>query len=368
MKLFFLPDLGEGLSEAEIHEWYIQEGDEVELDQPIVAMETAKAIVDVPSPFAGKIAKCFGKPGDIIKTHAPLIGFEANDAGTVVGNLSSSGLILTEPEGSMTPLADLKQKIKALPAVRSLAKQLNVDLAQIVGTGKEGIITNQDVLQAAKQSSFSMTSQAETLQGIRRTMAQTMGKSHAEVVPVSIFDDADIHAWPEKTDITLRVIRAISKACQAEPALNAWFDGKDLLRTLHATINLGLAMDTDEGLFVPVIQNIASLTSLELRQQIDAYKLQLQTRSIKPTDLKGATFVLSNFGVFAGRYASPIVVPPTVAILAIGRVRDAVVAYQGQPAVHRTLPISLTFDHRAATGGEATRFMGILLEDLQQAD
>jgi 2-oxoisovalerate dehydrogenase E2 component (dihydrolipoyl transacylase) len=366
MKIFYLPDLGEGLSEAEIHEWYIEEGDEVKVDQPIVAMETAKAIVDVPAPFNGKIAKCFGKPGDIINTHAPLIGFATADAGTVVGNLENSDIVITEPTPPITPLANHTNKVKALPAVRNLAKQLGIDINQITGTGKEGIITNQDVLKATRQENPSPTS-GKSLLGVRRIMAQTMSKSHAEIVPVSIYDDADIDNWSVDTDITIRILRAIIKACQAEPALNAWFNGNSLQRQLHNHINIGLAMDTPDGLFVPVLKNAHELSAAELRRQIETYKKQVQSRSIEPEALQGATIVLSNFGIFAGRYASPIVVPPTVAILATGRIRDEVVAYHGQAAVHRIMPISLTFDHRAATGGEATRFMAALLNDLQQS-
>lgn len=368
MKIFNLPDLGEGLTEAEIHEWYIKEGDTIAVDQPMVAMETAKAIVDIPAPFAGKIVKCYGKPGDIINTHTPLVGFEAVDAGTVVGNLENSNIVIAESNISTTPSAKHQHKIKALPAVRNLAKQLQVDINQITGTGTNGTITTDDVLRAAKQTETkSNLAQGETLHGIRRVMAQTMSKSHSEVVPVSIFDDANINSWSADTDITTRVIRAIIKACQAEPALNTWFDGKNMQRKLHKQINLGIAMDTADGLFVPVITNAQSLSVIEIRQQIETYKVQVQTRNIQPEALQAATFVLSNFGMFAGRYATPIIVPPTVAILATGRIREAVVVCQGQPVVHRIMPLSLTFDHRAATGGEATRFMAHLIKDLEQS-
>ena len=369
MKIFNLPDLGEGLSEAEIHEWYVQAGDRVKTDQPMVAMETAKAIVDVPSPFTGKINKLYGQPGDIINTGSPLVSFETESTGTVVGNLASSDIILTEPAVIPTPLATHLNKVKALPAVRNLAKQLKIDLNLIQGTGKNGVITSEDVVHAANQQNNHSVSffQEESLRGLRRLMATTMSQSNKEVVTVTIYDDADIYAWQENSDITLRIIRALITACQTEPSLNAWFDGKNLKRQLHDTINLGLAMDTLDGLFVPVIKDIAKFSNQTLRQQIEDYKVQVQNRSIKQENLQEATIVLSNFGMFAGRYASPIVVPPTVAILATGRIRDTVVAYQGQAAVHRIIPLSLTFDHRAITGGEATRFMKALIDDLQLA-
>lgn len=370
MKIFNLPDLGEGLPEAEIHEWYVQEGDEVKVDQPMVAMETAKAIVDVPSPFAGKIAKCYGKPGELIKTGSPLVSYETEDTGTVVGNLETSDIVLTEPVPLATPLQNHTIKPKALPVVRNLAKQLNVDIDKLQGTGKSGMITSEDVLKAANYIAAKQTEavQGEQLYGVRRAMAAAMTQSHAEVVPVTIFEDADIHAWQLGTDITVRVIRAVVKACQAEPALNAWFNGKTQQRLLHSQVDLGIAMDTADGLFVPVVKNAGALSSTELRQQIDSYKKQVQSRNIAPSAMLNPTIVLSNFGIFAGRYANPIVVPPTVAILATGKIRDDVVAYNGQALVHRIIPLSLTFDHRAITGGEATRFMMALLQDLQLAE
>lgn len=369
MKIFYLPDLGEGLAEAEIHEWYIQEGDEVKVDQPMVAMETAKAIVDVPAPFAGKVSKCFGKPGDIVNTNAPLIGFIETDTGTVVGKLADEVLVIgqSSPSTISQVTQPVNNKIKALPAARHLAKQLKVDINQIKGTGNNNTITLDDVLAASKQEKAeTVWQQQEALHGVRRTMAQVMTKAHNEVVPVSIYDDANIHHWSANTDITVRTIRAIIKACQTEPALNVWFDGKNLQRHIHESINIGLAMDTEDGLFVPVIKNVQNLSATEIRETIEHYKLQVKNRRIQPESLQDATFVLSNFGVFAGRYASPIVVPPTIAILATGRIRDELVAWQGQAVTHRILPLSLTFDHRAATGGEATRFLAALLTDLQQ--
>jgi 2-oxoisovalerate dehydrogenase E2 component (dihydrolipoyl transacylase) len=363
MKTFYLPDLGEGLAEAEIHEWYVQEGDTLATDQPMVAMETAKAIVDIPAPFAGKIFKRYGQPGDIIKTHAPLVEFDHEDAATVVGNLATEAIVIAEPTTKSTSTRPAAKQAKALPVVRMLARQMQVDLAQVVGTGKDGSVTADDVMRAAKNLAG-----AENLKGMRRTMAQTMSQAHSQVVAVTIHEDADIHAWADNCDITARVIRGIVKACQTEPSLNAWFDGATLQRQLLQPIHIGLAMDTQDGLFVPVLQDVAKLAPDMLRKQIDALKTRVQMRTVTASELQGASFVLSNFGVFAGRYATPIVVPPTVAILATGSLRNAVVACEGQAVVHKILPLSLSFDHRAITGGEATRFMAALLKDLQTAD
>ncbi|MGB6975840.1 MAG: dihydrolipoamide acetyltransferase family protein [Gammaproteobacteria bacterium] len=363
MKTFNLPDLGEGLAEAEIREWYVAEGDEVKVEQPLLAMETAKAVVDVPSPFSGRIQKLYGKAGDIIQTGHPLVSFEGeSDAGTVVGALQVGNEILEEaPEGIAVATATTA-KIKASPAVRALAKQSQVDLATVKATGPGGAITLDDV----KRTAAASPAAGETLHGVRRVMAQTMAAAHHEVVPITVVEDADIQHWPANTDITVRLIRAIAAACATEPALNAHFHGQSLSRQLFKEINLGLALDTPAGLYVPVLKNVTQRNDAELRQQIDAYKTQAREQNFSPEDLHGTTITLSNFGTFTGRYASPIVVPPTVAILAVGRLRDEVIATQEGVAVHKIMPLSLTVDHRAVTGGEAARFLAALIKQLQE--
>lgn len=380
MSIFKLPDLGEGLPDAEINEWHIKEGDVVKTDQPLVSMETAKAVVDVPSPQDGKIIKLYGQAGDIIITGAPLIEFEsatktetiAEDSGTVVGNIESTGQTVKEDFiiGKQQKKA-ATGRVKATPAVRALAKKLGVDLADVTPSGANGIVTKQDIEQAGQQTggSAAATNAAggEPLRGVRRHMATAMAQSHAEVVPVTLFDDADIHAWAKGSDITARLIQAVIAACLAEPALNALYDGKAMTRYPQADVNLGLAMDTPDGLFVPVIKAAQKKDAAGLRESINTYKQTVRSREVPQDDLKGASITLSNFGNFAGRYASPIVVPPTVAIIGVGKLREDVVADNGKPAVHRIVPLSLTFDHRAVTGGEATRFLGTMIEHLQQA-
>lgn len=368
MNIFNLPDLGEGLPDAEIHEWFVKEGDTVAVDQPLVSMETAKAVVDVPCPQAGVITKLYGKPGDVIKTGEPLVAFAASeskkaDKGTVVGNLEEAADI---SEDNFLVGGGDRQRIKTTPAVRMLAKKLAVDLALLKGTGDHGFITQADVQAQAEKNAIPPVG-FEPLKGVRRAMLHSMVQSHAEVVPVSIFDEADISNWQPGTDITVRLIRAIIKASLVEPALNAWFDSRYSARQCFKEVHLGLAMDNEEGLFVPVIHDAASLSDLELRSTINALKESVAKREVTADKLKGATITLSNFGKFAGRFASPIIVPPMVSILAVGRLyKAAVVNDKGEVEAHDTLPLSLSFDHRAVTGGEATRFLGAVLEDLKK--
>jgi len=367
MSIFNLPDLGEGLAEAEIREWYVKVGDTVKVDQPLVAMETAKALVDVPSPQAGKIAILHGNANDIIQTGAPLVTFESEQAsvskGTVVGALQESDKAWQE--APVVPSAQKTAAIKAMPAARLLATQLQVDLATVSPTGPQGLITVEDVKKAATKTAETMV-QGEPLRGLRRAMAQTMAAAHAQVVPATVCEEADITAMSPGTDITVRLLKAMALAAKEEPALNAWFDGNTFSRQVFSEVNIGLAVDTPEGLLVPVVRDVGTQSAAHLRERINHYKEAAKSRSLQQADLQGATLVLSNFGTITGRFGTPVVVPPTVAILACGRSRETVVVREGQMVIARVMPLSLTIDHRAVTGGEATRFLAAVIAHLIQ--
>ncbi|MCC8469755.1 dihydrolipoamide acetyltransferase family protein, partial [Xanthomonas phaseoli] len=508
-KNFHLPDLGEGLPDATIVEWFVKEGDSVRLDDPLVSMETAKAVVDVPSPFSGTVVKLAGAAGDVIVTGSVLAQFaldasqpqradgqdtghshgpapthsptpstgdsaagptarvvasdnggeiadagetgsgDRDDAGTVVGAMQSSNTVQTEQ-------AIVVGGVRAMPVVRALARKLRVDLAQVQATGPDGTVTMADVQQAAatgtaqrsaarpspgaqgaptspasgrggllgdsgrggplgegdraadmaadgrnrpatatllppagegarradegssarstlsasgkpmrtQSPGTSVKGQPEQLKGVRRNMARVMADAHTKVVPTTLNDDADLHAWQPGNDVTVRLVRGIVRACQAVPALNAWFDGDALSRTLHHQVDIGIAVDTEEGLFVPALRNADMLDAHGIREGVNRLRQQVESRSIAASELSGYTISLSNFGMFAGRYATPVVVPPCVAIVAAGRARYQLTPVMGGVETHKVMPLSLTFDHRAATGGEAARFLRALLDDL----
>ena len=465
IKTFFLPDLGEGLPDATVVEWAVKEGDVVRLDAPLVSMETAKAVVEVPSPFSGKVVRRYGGNGDVIITGAALVDIELDpnlpqraeaqdtghhhsppktpepalpkgagaptpqggdakvvasdeggeiktgeakpraDAGTVVGAMEASDRVVAEQAVSVGG-------VKAMPAVRALAKKLGVDLARVAPSGAGGVVTMNDVKDAAGKGTAradaapapvaappapaaapppaaapqrtavsasgqpmrtappgapAALGQPEQLKGVRRNMARVMADAHAKVVPTTLCDDADLHAWLPGNDITVRLLRALVRACKTAPALNAWFDGDNLTRTLHPHVDVGIAVDTEDGLFVPALRNADVLDAAGLRQAINRLRDSVRNRSIPPDELKGYTISLSNFGVFAGRYATPVVVPPCVAIVAAGKLRHELVPVMGGVETHRLMPLSLTFDHRAATGGEAARFLKAMLDDLALA-
>jgi len=388
MNIFKLPDLGEGLMEVELLEWHVAVGKDVKEDEPLLSVETAKAIVDIPSPVSGKVVRCYGAVGDILHVGDPVVEFDTDetrrsspqpgsggegepppakeeDAGSVVGRVETGSQVLKEETSAGTKAGGAATGVKVSPAVRALARQLEVDLSVVTPSGSGGVISSDDVQRVAKI--LSEVGALQPLRGVRRAMAQSMTKAAAEVVPVTVCDDADIDAWDENQDVTVRLIRALVMGCRAQPSLNAWYDSHSMGRRLIEKVDVGIALDTGDGLFVPVLRDVGHAEAGELRARINIMKEAVRSRRIPPEELRGNTITLSNFGQFGGRYADPIVLPPTVAILGAGRLRDEVVAVDGQPAVHRIIPLSLTFDHRAVTGGEATRFLAVVMEDLNKS-
>ncbi|GGK81308.1 dihydrolipoamide acetyltransferase family protein [Amphritea balenae] len=367
MKYFKLPDLGEGLPEAEILEWQISEGDHVTTDQILVTVETAKAIIEIPSPQDGVISHLFGQSGDTIHTGEPLIEFagEEDDSGTVVGVLKTDAGVTQEDNffigAAPSTIAHSQQMT---PAVRALANRLEVTTEHLQGSGRNGQITPEDIERAARTDRTH--GKAEPLRGVRKQMAKNMARAHAEVVPVTLCEDVEIQDWNTNEDVTMRLIHAIAAGCKAEPAMNAWFDGHQLARRLHSRINLGVAVDTEQGLFVPVIRDIGNRSLSDIRGGLDRMREDVINRTIPPAELQGGSITLSNFGTIAGRYATPVVVPPTVAILGAGVIRNQPVALENEVVIRRVLPLSLTFDHRAATGGEAARFIRAVIDDLSE--
>jgi 2-oxoisovalerate dehydrogenase E2 component (dihydrolipoyl transacylase) len=366
MRQFVLPDLAEGLEEAEIVAWHVNEGDHVVADQPLLSVETDKAVVEVPSPWSGRIARRFGSERELIKVGAPLVEFaegEETDTGTVVGEMETSGKTPPRTETSAEPAR--ARQIQVLPAIRALARKLDVDLGLVQASGPGGTITRADVERAAK--SLNEAGEAEPLKGIRRAMAQRMALAHSEVVPAAVSDEADIGDWQKGQDITIRLVRAIAAACTAEPSLNVWYNAAAGERRLIKRIDLGIAVDIEDGLIVPVLRNVGERDAQDLRLGLDRMRADAAARSIPPDELRGATITLSNFGMIGGRFANMIIVPPQVAIVGAGRIDQRVLVHQGQFAARRVLPLSLTFDHRVVAGGEAARFLVALKSDLELA-
>src|SRR5450631_3299583 len=390
MSIFKLPDLGEGLAEAEIVEWHVKVGDHVRVDQPMVSVETAKAVVEVPAPFSGIVTALRGSPGDVVPTGAPLVEF---DSGTVVGSMpatSEEEFVESAKIGAGRGHGGASHG-RAVPAARALANSLGVDLAKVRGGGRAGLITLEDVLQhanlsgaahggpSANSTTVSLAARAmaaaapadgtvEPLRSVRRAMAQSMSQSRDQVAGATVCDDADIHHWTQRGDFMLRLMRAMVCAWRVEPALNAWYDSVTQSRFLVAHIDLAIAVDTPGGLTVPVVRSIENKSPDELRAAIALQKAAAHQRRTTAEDLRDFTLMLSNFGTLAGRYGIPLVVPPAVAILGAGKVREDAVVVSGTVQAHRRMPLSLSFDHRCITGGEACRFLGAVIADLEKPD
>lgn len=256
--------------------------------------------------------------------------------------------------------------LKVTPAVRALAHRLNVDLTIVTPSGADGTITQADVERVHK--TLTEVGPLEKLRGPRRAMAGAMSRSRDEVMHATVSDDAVLHAWGgARADVTLRLIRAVGAGVRAEPALNAWFDAVEVGRRVLPKVHLGIAVDTPEGQFVAVMQDIGTRGEGSLRRGLDKLKSDLAARTIPAEELRGYTITLSNFGHYGGRYATPVIHPPTVANIAAGKIRDAVVPVGGRAVVTKVLPLSVTFDYRAVNGGEATRFLAAMIEDLEKA-
>lgn len=361
MTVFTLPDLGEGLQEAEIIAWHVSKGDHVITDQPLLSVETEKAVVEVPTPFSGRIRQIIASEGEMVAIGAPLVDIAtgtAEDKGAIVGELGESS-VETRPAKDVVPESPSTASAGATvtPAVRRLALDKGVDLATLTGSGPGGAILSTDVLAAQPGSATK-----ELLRGVRRAMARAMKRSGETVVPATVTDSADIQSWAAGENPTLRLASAIAAACLKEPSLNAWFDGER--RQVHSHLDLAIAVDTPDGLFAPVLRAVGTNTNLSAG--IAELKTAVRTRSIQPAALRDATFTLSNFGMLGGKHAALVVTPPQVAILGAGRIQEACVPEKGQPVVHRVLPLSLSFDHRVVTGGEAARFLSAVRVDLER--
>ncbi|NOX67831.1 MAG: 2-oxo acid dehydrogenase subunit E2 [Gammaproteobacteria bacterium] len=394
MTTFNLPDLGEGLPEAEIVEWHVAEGDTVSVDDPLVSVETAKAVVDVPAPQSGIVAKLHAAAGDVVLTGAPLVDFTANTKGgespakqtpaspsaaaTVVGNMPTGDKVVKETAIAGGRHRRKTGRVKATPSVRAEAKRLNINLVEVTPSGKNGQITiadltdyqlNQQKMRDHKpplQRTSLPTGQAEALRGARRVMAQSMTQYRNEVAGCTIFDDADINDWLNKKDFTARVLRAMVAGCIAEPALNGFYAPESMSHQKESRVDIAMAVDTPDGLIVPVIRNVEAMSVDQIRTAVASVKQATLERTVAPQDMVNYTITLSNFGMLAGRYATPLMVPPTVAILGIGKLQHDVVAVMGGIEVHRRMPLSLTFDHRCVTGGDACRFLAAVIQDLSK--
>ena len=355
---FKLPDLGEGLTEGEIARWLVSEGDDVAEDQPLVEIQTDKTTVEIPSPAAGKVAQILVGEGAVVPV------------GTVLVVIGADGAVEDQPSPApsrgQTPRPVRSGKVRATPLVRRLAQELGVDLDSLQGTGPQGRVTEQDVRNAAPSGGLAPgpvpEGRREPLRGVRRLIAEHMERAHREVAAVTWVEECDF----SNVDLKLlvpTVLKATAEELQEFPELNARFAG-DAIVYLDR-YDLGIAVQTDEGLVVPVVRDCDSRSIDELAAEVTRVADAARAGALKPEELRGSTFTVTSAGKLAGLFQTPIVNHPEAAILSIGRIAERPVVREGGLAVGQIGYVSVTFDHRIADGARAAAFGLAVIERIE---
>ncbi len=384
------PDVGEGVTEGTLVKWLVKVGEQIKADQAVAEIETDKAIVEIPSPKAGKVARIFGKEGDVIKVGSTLVALAL--PGEEVRIEAKPPGIKPEVRPEIKPAEKpALERVLAAPSTRRLARELGVDISKIQGTGPGERITDEDVKRASEAPAkppvvappeLKLMEERIPLKGIRKTIAERMVKSLFTSPHVASMDEADVtelvklrekqKKLAEEKGIKLTylafIVKAATVALKQHPYLNASLDSEKNEITLKRYYNIGIAVDTPDGLMVPVIKNADRKSIMELAQETERLAEEARTRKIKLPDLKGNTFTITNIGSIGGIFSTPIINPPDVAILGIHRIRDMPVVVDGEIKVRKILPLVLSFDHRVLDGAQAARFMNTLIEHLKDPD
>ncbi len=417
LRTFVLPDLGEGLVEAEIRAVLVHEGDVVKEDSPLLEVETDKAQVEIPSPFAGRVEKIHVEPGQTVKVGQPLVSFA--DAGGAAAPAPSAAPAAAPVAPAPRPAASERADggpVTAAPSTRRLAREMGVDLHAVRGTGPGGRITDDDVRASAGKPAAAPAAPAravapagpakplamplakagleppplpkfeqwgpvdrQPLSHLRRTIAERMALSAALVPHVSHFDKVDItdlnaivtrsFEAAKQREITLTltsfILKAAALALHEHPQFNASLDARAGELILKRYCHLGIAVATDRGLIVPVIRDVDKKPVMELARELAALAQRVRDGKAALDDLRGGTFTVTNIGALGGTGAIPIINYPEVAILGVARGREEPVVRSGQIVVRTMLPITLTFDHRVADGADGARFAQAIIRRLE---
>ncbi len=384
---FLLPDIGEGLTEAEVVRWVVAVGEEVAEDAPLVEVETDKAVVEITSPHQGVVLYHGAGPGETLQVGAVLtvIGrldesWSPADAAPIVGNLVEEAEILAPRDAA--PDQPAAGGIQALPLIRKLAKDLGVDLADVQGSGPGGRISREDVHASAGRwaapTAPPIVGEGEErvrLSRLRRTIAENMERSWREIPHVTTFDSVgadrllDLKAalsarYDTPVPIETLVLKAVLPVLAEFAEFNASLDGDHLVLKRH--YDVGVAADTPDGLIVPVVKGADRRSLRDLAAEIVRLAGAARSRTLTPDELSGATFTVSNIGAVGGGHGTPIIPFGTTAILSVGRAEAQAVARNGVVTVARMMPLSLSYDHRVIDGGLGRRFMTRLRENLEE--
>lgn len=353
-RAFTLPDLGEGLTEGEVYRWLVAEGQHVGEDDPLVEIQTDKATVDIPSPYEGTVLRILVPEGEVVPvgTELVLIG----DPGEALPEAEPA-----PPLAAAAPAAPVTGRVSATPLVRKVAQELGVDLATVAGTGPGGRITEDDVRAAAAGGAPS-EGRREKLRGVRRIIAEHMAHAHAEIPTVTWVEECDF----ENVDMAV-LIATVMKACAEAlvefPELNARLEGDEIVYLDR--FDFGLAVQTDQGLVVPVVRGVDAKSIEEIHEDVARIADGARQGVLAPEELRNSTFTITSAGKLAGLFQTPIVNHPEVAILSIGRIEPRPVVRDGEVVVRRTGTLSLSFDHRVIDGARAAGFGLAVIERLQ---
>jgi pyruvate dehydrogenase E2 component (dihydrolipoamide acetyltransferase) len=416
---FKLPDLGEGLTEGEIVQWLVKEGDSIEEGQVFVKVETDKAVLEIPSPHKGTVLRIGAAEGQTVQVGQVIlvIGEEGEKPSPgakpeEVEKRPSVGVVGVLEEASEEAEAEEKgapaeampgppaggAKVLAMPAVRKLAKELKLDLTTVKGSGPGGHITKEDVQKAPEKKEekppegaavkaarkYDMYGYVERipLRGMRKTIARAMVRSKYTAPHVTAMDEADVtrlvalrerekeRASAKGIHLTYLpfVIKAVVAGLEEHPYVNATLDDENEEIILKKYFNIGVAVDTEDGLMVPVVKNAKEKSILQLADELTKLSEKARSRTIDLADLKGGTFTITNYGAVGGIYGSPIINYPEVAVLGLGRIQEKPVVVERRIEVRTMLPLSLSFDHRVVDGAEAARFLNTVIDHLEDPD
>ena len=392
MPAFLLPDLGEGLTEAEIVTWYVQTGDAVTVDQPIVEVETAKAVVEVPVPFAGRVTALHGQPGDVVAVGEPLLTVDTAESGNVLVGYGtstghrrrhratrSSGDSSVPPRNGRLPVAS--------PLIRQLARSAGLDLATIRGSGRGGLITRQDVDAAinARQAGPAAVPESAPavpepadgviripIRGLRKSVADKLSRSRREIPEATVWVDVDatemlrlraaLNADESAPKISLLALlsRFTILALRRHPELNARIEGDEIV--MGPSVHLGFAAQTDRGLLVPVVRDAQAHTLEQLAVAVAERTRRARDGALGPAELTGGTFTVNNYGVFGVDGSAAIINHPEAAILGIGRIIQRPWVVDGQVVPREMTELTLAFDHRVCDGGTAGGFLRFIAD------
>ncbi|MDI6759589.1 MAG: dihydrolipoamide acetyltransferase family protein [Candidatus Brocadiaceae bacterium] len=407
---FKFPDIGEGIVEGIVVGWKVKEGDRVKTDQDLVDVETEKAIFTLPSPREGVILKIHFKEGDTVPVGQPLVTI--GEPGEKV--VEAMPVKAVPPTPSPIPAGVSKEvmagarppkKVLATPAIRKLARELKVDLSRIESTGKGGRITETDVRTFAKAVSapggpgvlkaeekeapvvkevkkYDMYGYVTRipLKGVKKVTAKRIRTALDNAAHVTHHDEADVthlveirerhKEYATKRGVKLTyipfVIKAVIEGLKDHPYLNATLEDEEIV--LKKYFNIGVAVDTPDGIIVPVVKGADQKTILELAREIEALARKALERKIDLADLQGGSFTITNIGMIGGTYFTPIINYPEAAILGLGRITERPVVKNGNINIGKILPLSLSYDHRVVDGADAARFMNTVKEHLEDPD